>query len=105
MRLYMIEAEMKILQVNYCNKQKDKSLNFKNGLTTEFVNKSANYNKIKNKVYAEGLKYVWFNGCNAVAASCLATIEIMKSFGFQIPQGFAFAPLESLTIGEYSYPQ
>ena len=79
---------------------------FQKGLTQSFIEKAnkLNYKKIKKLAKKKGIETVLFDGKLSVAASCLATAEIMQSLGLKLPKKFSFEPLPEKSSGRCIYP-
>ena len=92
---------MKITEIQNSNKT-----TFKSGLTHAFILKAnrLSCDNAKALLYKNGLKLVDFQGVQSVAASCLAVVEIMKSFGFTLPKAFSYEPLDKKVVGQYIFP-
>ncbi len=81
--------------------------NFKKGLTKDFVLKASKINCYNAKKILEqkGVKSVNLGGQQAVAVSCIAVTEILKSLGLMFPENFSYEPLNRNHIdGNYTYP-
>ena len=73
---------------------------FKKGLTKDFVLKANKLSceKAKYLLNQKGIENIDFMGEQAVAASCLATAEIMQGFGLTLPKTFLFKLSQNIFI-------
>ncbi|MBE7711104.1 MAG: hypothetical protein E7Z92_03075 [Cyanobacteria bacterium SIG31] len=95
------------MKINPISENKSITPNFQKGLTKSFVLKAKELDceKAKKILKQKGIKSINLGGYQSIAASCLATAEIIKSFGFSIPKNFSYKSIpENYVDGNYTYP-
>ena len=98
---------MKVLPVNKNqNLSANKTVSFQKGLTNGFLiyAQKEPLSSMRKRLFQNGINSVEFQGIKPVLASCLATVEIIKSFGLKIPKNFSYEPLQEDVIGQHTYP-
>ncbi len=98
---------MKVLPVK--NKQTEcinKSPSFQKGLTSAFAKKTRSMSEAEmyKRVIKNGIASIDYKNIKSVLACCLATTEIIKSFGLMLPKAFSFNSLKEGCIGMHTYP-
>lgn len=95
------------MKISPVSENKSITPNFQKGLTKSFVLKAKELDceKARKILKQKGIKSINLGGYQSVAASCLATAEIITSFGFSIPENFLYKYIqENFVYGDYAYP-